>query len=279
MFGLGISHVFSARIGGGVVPVPFDPDAQAFITAAVITDSTQQNAVNQLVLDMKTANIWTKMKAVYPFIGGTATSHKWNLKNPLDTDAAFRLVFNGGWTHSANGALPNGTNGYANTYFNISTAFTVANRASVGGYWRTALPNAGSFFGVNTPIVPTGTNSRFWITHNGIPNKDHYAGGTALLRDSTVISYSGFSAFSRRSATDMFAIKKDGTYLTLTTSVLTPFSNENLPLAGRISSGSYSSFSNSQLALAYISDDITQAEMTSLRTAVDTFQTTLGRNV
>ena len=32
----------------------FDPDAQAFITAAAITDVTQQNAINTLVINLKT---------------------------------------------------------------------------------------------------------------------------------------------------------------------------------------------------------------------------------
>ena len=109
------THGILARsASGGAV----DPDAQAFITAASITDPTQQSAINQLVVDLKGYGVWTKMKALYPFCGSTASQHKWNLKDPRDLDAAFRLVFNGGWTHSVNGALPNGTNAFANTYFN-----------------------------------------------------------------------------------------------------------------------------------------------------------------
>ena len=57
----------------------FDADAQAFITAAVITDNTQITAINTLVTDLKAYNIWSKMKALYPFVGGTASTHKWNL--------------------------------------------------------------------------------------------------------------------------------------------------------------------------------------------------------
>lgn len=254
-----------------------DADANAFLTAAVITNTTQVNAVNQLTVDLKNANIWTKMKAVYPFVGGTATTHKWNLKNPLDTNAAYRLTFTGGWTHSSTGALPNGTNGYANTFFNLSTNFTSANKGSSGGYWRTATPNGNYYFGVNDAVG--GNNSRFWARHVGVPNKDYYAGGLTVLRDTTVTDYSGFSAMSRRSTTDMFAIKRDGTYITLTTSVTTGFSNTALPFAAVVASGVYGSFSNAEIALGYISDDITQAEMTSLRTATITFQTTLGRNV
>ena len=95
--------------------VAIDPDAQAFLTAAGITDATITSAINTLVIDLKGYNLWNKMIAIYPFVGGTSTTHKYNLKNPVDTDAAFRLVFNGGWTHSSNGILGNGTNSYANT--------------------------------------------------------------------------------------------------------------------------------------------------------------------
>ena len=61
-----------------------DPDAQLFFnaqsTAGVTLTTTQMNAVNQWVVDAKAASIWTKFKAVYPMVGGTATSHKFNLK-------------------------------------------------------------------------------------------------------------------------------------------------------------------------------------------------------
>jgi hypothetical protein len=262
--------VFGARPS-----VQFDPDAQAFIDAAVITDTTQKAAINQLVLDLKSANIWTKMLAVYPFVGGTSTSHKWNLINPVNSDAAFRLAFSGGWTHSATGALPNGTNGWANTFFNIGANFTNINKGSAGGYWRNTTSNGNYFFGVNVPI---GTqNSRFWIRPVS-GNRDYYAGGTTLLRESSVTDYSGFSAMSRRATNDMFAIKRDGTYITLTTNVTLGFSNATLPIAA-INTGTIGSYHNSEISLMYISDDITQSEMTDLRTAVINFQTTLGRNV
>ena len=67
-----------------------DTDAQAFITATGITDNTQKNSINQLVLDLKSYGVWSKIKAIYPFVGGTATTHKFNLKDPRDLDAAYR---------------------------------------------------------------------------------------------------------------------------------------------------------------------------------------------
>jgi len=100
-----------------------DPDAQLFITATGIS-GTNATATNQLVLDLKSANIWNKMKAVYPLVGGTATSHKFNLLNPSDTNGAFRLVFAGGVTHSSTGVLFGGVNGWADTFMNMSTNFS-----------------------------------------------------------------------------------------------------------------------------------------------------------
>ena len=97
--------------------VVFDADAQAFITNAGITDPTQQGAINTLVVGLKADSLWTKMKAIYPFVGGTATTHKFNLKDPQDTDGAYRLTFNGGFNHSSDGCSGNGTAGtYAHTH-------------------------------------------------------------------------------------------------------------------------------------------------------------------
>ena len=97
-----------------------DVDATSFITAASITDTTQISALNTLVNDLKTYGLWTKMKALYPFVGGSAASHKFNLKDPRDLNVAFRLTFNGGGTHNATGYQPNGTNGSANTFLSPS---------------------------------------------------------------------------------------------------------------------------------------------------------------
>jgi hypothetical protein len=79
----------------------YDPDALAFFTATTITDNIQKNAINQLLIDLKAAGIWIKIKAIYPMVGGNAATHNYNLKNPTDLDAAFRITFVGSWTHSS----------------------------------------------------------------------------------------------------------------------------------------------------------------------------------
>jgi hypothetical protein len=96
--------------------------AQAFLNATGITDETIVSAITTLVDDLQTYNLWDKMKAVYPFVGGTDVTNKFNLINPQDTDEAFRLTFNGGWIHNSEGSTPDGSTGYANTFLTPSTS-------------------------------------------------------------------------------------------------------------------------------------------------------------
>lgn len=105
-----------------------DADATAFITATGITDATQKDAIYTLVASLKSAGIWSKFYAIYPFVGGTSTTHKYNLIDPRDLDAAYRITFNGSFTHNSNGITPGGTNSdYADTHLNGSSVLSRTN--------------------------------------------------------------------------------------------------------------------------------------------------------
>jgi hypothetical protein len=106
--------------GGG-----YDPDAEAFFLAVEGGGDTlsdlEKTAVNQLVLDLKADSLWTLFDAFYPFVGGTSTSTQWNLIDPQDTDAAFRVTWVGGMTFSSTGVLGNSSNSGGNTYLVSNT--------------------------------------------------------------------------------------------------------------------------------------------------------------
>jgi hypothetical protein len=265
------THGILARTasGGGV-----DPDAQAFITAAAITNPTQQAAINTLVVDLKGYNIWSKMEALYPFVGGTASSHKFNLKNPLDTDAAFRLVFNGGWTHSANGATPNGTNGYADTFFIPSTHLTTSS-AHFSKYNRT-----NDLAGSKADGVRDGQNSTFF-QHN------FTSANICIGEVGGVVSY--IQTDSRglftgvRTATNVSKVFKNSTQQGSTnTTTITALPQYNLILGAR---GDYTpsfaatNYNSYQCAFASIGDGLTDTEAANFYTAVQNFNTALARQV
>jgi hypothetical protein len=247
----------------------YDADALAFMTAASITDNTQKTAVNTLVTDLKGYNIWTKMKALYPFVGGSATSHKFNLKDPRDLDAAYRLVFNGGWTHSATGILPNGTNGYANTYLNPST--TLASTSGFGYYSRT-----------NSTV---GTQSDMGaIYYFPIQTFDSHADGTTRYFASNSSAYSsytdtdtrGFYQIYRTNSTTVKALKNTTLY---SDTVTAASPNLNVFIGARNELSNVFYFSLKEFAFAYIQENFTDSDATNLYTAVQKYQTTLNRQV
>ena len=261
-----------------VYPVVSDPDAQAFVSAAELTSQTQANAVNTLVIGMKAQGLWTKMKAIYPMVGGTASTHKFNLKNPLDTNAAFRLTFSGTWVHSNTGALPNGTNAFANTFLSPATSLTSS--LGLSYYSRTNANTAldqvdiGAITGLNyfyltTQYNVTGLVNRFF----GRCTSSSVAVNTANA-DARGYYYLGKTG----NGTNLLKSFKNGVLQdTQTGAGVNP--NNTVFVGAANDSGTTLYYTNRECAFATISDGLTDAEATNCYTLVQQFQTTLGRQV
>src|SRR6476659_4082817 len=71
----------------------YDSNAQRFMDSSGITDPTQKVAINNFVEQLKDSSLWTKFLALYPMVGDTANTTKWNLKDPRDLDIAYRQTF------------------------------------------------------------------------------------------------------------------------------------------------------------------------------------------
>jgi hypothetical protein len=252
-----------------IVGVTTDPDAQAFITAAAITDPTQQTAINTLVVDLKGYNIWSKMKALYPFCGNSASSHKWNLKDPRDLDAAFRLVFNGGVTHNSNGVTGNGTNGYANTFLNEQSILSL-NSKNISLYVRNNVITSN----VTQMGVSIAAFSRFILNFNDSLNYSTLGGGQVV--HSLNYPVKGFVCMSRTNSSNFKYYQNNDAPVTKTSSSAT--NNGNFFILA-LNNGSPSQYCPDNLAFASIGDGLTDTEAANFYTAVQAFQTTLGRQV
>ena len=262
-----------------IKPPAFDTDAQAFITSASITDSTQQSAIDTLVTDLKTAGVWTKMKAIYPIVGGTASSHKFNLKDPRDLDAAFRLTFTSGWAHSADGATPNGTSAYANTGLNPSINLS-QNNASAGVYTNTLAVggntnrsdvlcgSSNSGFGNGFYILPTASSqtkdySRCFT--NSAPAASSWADGRAFFQ-------------MYRTSSANYIVRRNMSAITYSIISASP-TTFPVWISALNNAGSIVEPSSNRIAFAYLGDGLTDTEASNFYTAVQAFQTTLSRQV
>ena len=242
----------------------FDADAQAFITAAAITDVTQQNAINTLVVDLKGYSIWTKMKAIYPIVGGVASSHAVNLKTP----GTFNLSFAVGWTHSSTGMTPNGAT-WASTNFVVSTEMTSLN-ASFGIYSRTNNTTGTQVMGAF--VNPA---SRCWV---------NLTNGNIQIADSTVITYTANPStglfMSRRDSAIFNQSYKNGISLGSSSGIFSaiPYS---FYLGAVNSNGSPTLYSVHQIAFAFLGGNaaLTHTDSANLYTALQAYQTTLSRQV
>ena len=260
----------------------FDADAQAFITAAGITDPTQQSAINTLVINLKAASIWAKMKAIYPFVGGTAITHKWNLKDPQDTNAAFRLVFSGGWTHSSTGALPNGINGYANTFLannvmNINSIhyafYSRSNTAAAPMQEIGVLQDASS-----SPPLAGNSYSDLAIRHSvgGTFIRLNNGGGPTTVAN---LDSRGFYLGSRTASNVIKLFKNNLNIQSLST---TSNALSNIPAyisAANYGNTSIINYSNRECAFASLGDGLTDTEVLVFNQIVEGYQYELSRNV
>lgn len=266
-FTIGFNYGRSKKAGS----VSYDADASAFFTAASITDSTQKSAINQLVLDLKSYNIWTKMKAIYPVVGGSASSHAVNLKTP----GTYNLTFATGMTHSSTGMTGNGTTGYANTNFNPSTQSTL-NNTHITFYSRTNLESTSVEIGNGSGA------SAQWVMHlryTGVGAiSDQYNFNTGRITAANTNSQ-GFY-IGTRTASNIHKLFKNNAQLgTTNTGSSGSFLNLNLFLLATNQNGTAAAYSTKECAFASIGDGLTDTEAANFYTAVQAYQTTLSRNV
>jgi PKD repeat protein len=248
----------------------FDPDALAFFLAAGITNSTEQSAVNQLVVDLKANSLWTNMNAIYPFVGGTATSNKYNLKDPRDLDAAFRLEYRGtAPTHDSNGITFN-SGGYASTWCVPGTS---ALDRSYGEYIRQAFNDgwSGSFIGA---VFGFKVNTAPSVTAYGVNN---------LLGGGFGIDY-GYLNSSIVSSTEAYMFNNS----TIKYSNLSSVGSDPIPgviYIGAMNTGTagndgpWGEYSQRTLSFAHLGNGLTPTQNNTLVSIIQTYQTTLGRNV
>jgi hypothetical protein len=200
-----------------------------------------------------------------------ASQFKYNLVNPVDSDAAFRLVFNGGWTHSSNGAQGNGVNSFANPFLS-SSANLQLNSAHVSYYSRT---NSAA------NMVMMGTQSLYvlarWTQYHGNNSVESDQGGI-----NTGNTTAGFFMSNRTSGSAMKyqinnSIQTDSTSTAATASI-----QENLPIyLGCQNTAAFGVrlYNNYQTAFSTIGDGLTDTEASNLYTIVQNFQTSLNRQI
>jgi len=249
-----------------------DADATAFIDSAGITDETQIDAIRTLVRELKDSSLWSSMYAIYPMVGGTASTHKWNLKDPRNLDAAYRISFNGTWTHSSSGADPDGSTAYGNTYVNSSTTLGNYDRHFSVYYTQSSASNG--WEGLFNGSIVFGIQMQGAL-YNGIG----HGLNTLAENNASNAGASGFFVGSvNGSGSNQGTIYKNGSSVfsvtpgSLTTSL-------NYYIGALNSSGSAALYNNRNIAFYTLGPKLTSDQARALNTIVEKFEDALGRGV
>lgn len=265
-------------ISDGIVPPTNDPDAQAFIDATGIT-GTDATAINTLVLDLKAASLWTEMYALWPFVGGTSTTNRYNLIDP----AQYLIAFSGSQTFNSTGWFNNSiaSNNGGRTGFNPIADVVSLNDFGIGYY----AGNATSTGTIDIGSWPgSGGNSSIYLSGD-------LAGGTGLYisdfyseAQNRIVTANGASGDVRgmwsvqRTANNVMKAYRGATNIATNTTTRTDSPpNWDISIGGTATATQIIQNKDQKYQLLYFSYGLSDAQVASLNTIVTTFQSNVGR--
>jgi hypothetical protein len=253
-----------------------DTDAAAFInrvyTAGGALSYTEATATEQLVADLKSYSIWSKMKAIYPMVGASSAACAQNLKS-----SSFTGSFSGGWTYASTGVTPNGTTGFMNTGF-VSNSNLTINNSSFSVYVRTSTMgataqvdfgagNAGAALPLNNLETNSGERRIFCYDYS------------SAYRYITTTDASGMWGQSRSGSNSWISFRRNTSSSETTTTSQSSLPNVANYIGAMNFGGTANSFSSREIAFAHCSESLSSTEFNNFYTAVQAFQTTLSRAI
>lgn len=256
--------------------ISLDPDTSAYLAATGL-DPSHAPTLDNLVVGLKQYGLWSKMSAVYPMIGGTADLHKWNLINPVDSDAAYRLTFTGGEHTTALGYRPNpqgavGSGGYADAH--LIPLGTLAQDSTHLAYYSLA----------DVPPISrcemgcynwSGPGSRFHLIARYTPSEFYYGMSEDGATNVTVPASTGLFVTTRTAPTVQTPYR-NGVQLGMDTKPSIPLPPMSVWVGGI---NVFVDRSDLPCGFASIGSGLTAQNVADLYTVVQAFQTALGRSV
>ena len=250
-----------------------DADVIAFLSATGITDSTIENALCVLVTSAKANGWWAKCIAIYPMVGGTSTTCKYNLKDPQNTNGAFRLAYDAGWSFSATGASP--SNGYADTFI-IPSSHLALNDVHSSYYSRENV--VGEY---DIGVFDSSGSKEFALIVRYLDSNLYsviYDESSSIIAAASADG-SGYFLNSRTSSNAHNVYRNGSSFASSANANIGVLPTISVYLGALNSSGTPSAFSTKECAFATFGSGIDASLAATMYTDIQTFQTALSRQV
>lgn len=244
-----------------------DQAVKNFVIATGINDFTVVTALDTLVSDLKANNLWTKLDVLYPFVGGSQTTNKYNLINT----GSYTINFVGPWTYNSNGITGNGTSTYANTGYSGSVPLWYAS-GSLFNYSRSTGQDS-----YDIGVEDTSFNQSYM--HNRLSNNLTYLTMPGTT-PSTSASFDGSGLYMGNSRSSTQTVYRNGSQIinVSKTAITNPVSPYYIG-ANNFRDTSANGFTSRNYAMAGFGRSFDATEASTFYTIVQNFQTALGRQV
>ena len=265
---------------GNFESVLYTPQAIAFFAAVEGGGDTltvlEKRAVNNLVIDINTpySGNLEYSDAIYPFVGGTSTSCKWNLVDPN----TYPITWSGGMTFSSQGILGNASDSGGDTGLNpVTLTYASMSMECYVNDGLVATPSnwydLGAYDGVNESILSLGINDKVNSSVNYSASGGGINDANSSYSNSWISGLCGFVAAPNNRTT----FKQDDVDFTDDdiTQTFTP-ADENIGIGCRFD-GTIADSSGRGLGIVAIGRYVRGTSI-SIYPAIDNFVTTLGRD-
>lgn len=227
------------------------PEALRHAVAAGIVHRDIRRGLDVLVQGAKACGMWNKLAALYPMMGGSAWSCKFNIKNPVDSDLAFRLTYVAAPPISHKGIAFNGTTQYADTKCNPSTnGVTLLDSAHLS-YYSTAH--------VTGTAIDMGYNTAATITYYVMCWANTYQLNSSNTEAFTNTDTRGFLIATRTTST-LTTMYKYGLFVDDNVDASTSVPSGNIYIGCRNNNGTAANFTSRSCAGASIGSGLTASQ-------------------
>jgi hypothetical protein len=246
-------------------------------------NSTASAATITLFTSLVSNNLWDKLYAFYPVLGGVAASHSINGNSGNGT--LYDLGFFGGWTHTSSGMQANGTNGYAETSFNPNTTIGNGGTSHLSVYVN--LQGSGNRvydMGVATSdaalsgMLNIAAKRSSGTGNNTLFDAGDFNGGNGRVSTTSQASASGMTVGSYRSATDKTLYRNGSNIATQTANNPSAYANRTMVIAAQKSDAGVQYYNDNRYAFVTIGSGLTNTDIVNLSSIINTYETSLGRN-
>jgi len=234
---------------------------------------TEQNAVLALVTNLQNSGLWNKILAIYPFVGSSAASCAVNLVSDN-----YKGTFSSGWTFASTGATPTGANTFMRcNNFNTLTLLPQFS-TSFSYYSRTNNTFNGSDFGCQLNPSTDRVGCSIYFSSFSYADLNNFTTGRIGVASTNT---RGLYLMSRETNSLMKFYRNNLQYGATNTTLMTTALPNAIYAVGAIdfNDGINYSSTNRQCAFAHMGVSLTQSEALNFYNNVQTFQTSLSRQV